>query len=263
MSTYIMEDPREAGRLEGKVDPDVVLERYLRPHLDGTRDVLDVGCGPAVITRAIGAACPDANVVGLDASEARLAVARENVACLPNVSLKCGTATDLPFESDSFDVVFCRFLLEYLPDRQKAVSEMARVCRPGGKVILQDLDGQLVSHWPDDAELQRPLEKVLDHLRTTGFDPFVGRKLYSLAKSAGLTHLQVSAESYHLYAGRIDDHNYALWEAKLDSALPVAARALGGPEAALDLKVRFLEYLRREDTLTYSVIFTVCGRKAG
>ena len=68
--------------------------------------------------------------------------------------------------------------MEYLPDKQAAVREMARVCSPGGKLLLQDLDGQLVWHYPEDAELQRTTENILSHLAGTGFDPFVGRKAF-------------------------------------------------------------------------------------
>ena len=64
---------------------------------------------------------------------------------------------------------------------------MTRVCKPGGTVLLQDLDGQLLWHYPEDAEVQQTAEKVVAALAATGFDPFVGRKLFWLAKKAGLT----------------------------------------------------------------------------
>src|SRR5262249_3167034 len=160
----------------------------------------------------------------------------------------------LPFESGVFDLAYCRFLLEYLPEREAAVAEMARVCRPGGRVLLQDLDGQLVWHYPPDEELQGDLERVLGWLGRTGFDPLGGRKLSALARAAGLADIETRAESYHLYAGQIDEHPLGLWRLKLDIALPAAAQALGSRGAAARLKERFLDYLRREDTLTYSVL---------
>jgi hypothetical protein len=52
-----------------------------------------------------------------------------------------------------------------------------------------------------------------------------------------------------------------LWEAKLDIALPAVERVLDTRAAAAGLKERFLGYLQREDTLTYSVVFTVSGVK--
>jgi len=95
---------------------------------------------------------------------------------------------------------------------------------------------------------------VLRGLSATGFDPFVGRKLLSLAKTSGLRDVSVAVEAYHLIAGQVDDRNLGLWETKLDIAMPAAARILGSQQAALALKVRFLDYLKREDTLSYSVV---------
>jgi len=171
-------------------------------------------------------------------------------------------ATRIPFGADRFDLVFCRFLLEYLPDRADALAEMVRVCRPRGRVVLQDLDGQFVWHYPLDERLQAGIERVLDGLRATGFDPFVGRQLFSLARRVGLQDIEVRAESYHLIAGCIDDFSYELWTLKLKIALPAIAKTLKDWVAAEWLRETFLAYLRREDTLTYSVVFTVTGVKA-
>jgi ubiquinone/menaquinone biosynthesis C-methylase UbiE len=157
--------------------------------------------------------------------------------------------------------VYCRLLLEYLPDKPGAVAELVRVCRPGGQVLLFDLDGQLVWHHPPDPELEIGIQKVLGALQKTGFDPFVGRKLYALAHAAGLQHIEVRIDPYHLYAGRIDEESHRLWALKLDIVKPIAAQVLGGDEAAEWLARRFLEYLQQEDTLTYSVSVTVIGTR--
>jgi ubiquinone/menaquinone biosynthesis C-methylase UbiE len=203
---------------------------------------------------------PAVHVSGIDLSIERFT---STTSTLPhNLKLRAGDASAIPFPDDSFDLVYCRFLLEYLAQRDEAVREMVRVCRPGGQVLLQDLDGQLLWHFPEDAELQQQLDLVLSGLAKTGFDPFIGRKLFSIARAAGLEKIEVSAESYHLFAGSIDEHNEQLWEAKLDIAVPAAEKILGSHLAAMKLKDRFLDYLRDSATLTYSVQFTVIGRKA-
>jgi SAM-dependent methyltransferase len=257
---YFMDDPREASRLSRKVDPEQWVAKYLSRFLPRFGYVLEVGCGPGVIACAAARERPTLTVTGVDINPMRFA---QNAAPLPrNLILREADAVDLPFVNGKFDVVYSRFLLEYLTDKQRAVDEMARVCSPGGKVLLQDLDGQLVWHFPEDAQLQEGLHRLLDALGHRGFDPFVGRKLFSFCKSAGLRDIRVAAESYHLYAGPIDDHNLQLWQEKFDIVLPVAAAVLGGEPAALALRERFLNYLKRDDSLTYSVIFTVEGTKS-
>jgi SAM-dependent methyltransferase len=256
---YFMDHPREAARLSRKVDPEQWVAKYLSRFLPRFGYVLEVGCGPGVIACAAARERPTLTVTGIDINPMRFS---QNAAALPrNLILREADAVDLPFVDGKFDVVYSRFLLEYLLDKQRAVDEMVRVCSAGGKVLLQDLDGQLVWHFPEDSQLQEGLSCILDALGRRGFDPFVGRKLFSFCKSAGLSDIRVTAESYHLYAGPIDDHNLQLWQEKFAIVLPVAADVLGGEPAALALRDRFLNYLQREDSLTYSVIFTVEGTK--
>jgi SAM-dependent methyltransferase len=106
---------------------------------------------------------------------------------------------ELPFESNRFDLVFCRFLLEYFPDKESAVREICRVCRNGGTVLLQDLDGQLLWHFPEDAELQQTTERVVTYLQNTGLIPLLGES------SSTCSDVSVQVDPYHLYAGRIDE----------------------------------------------------------
>jgi SAM-dependent methyltransferase len=259
--TYIMEDPREAQRLLDKVDPHAWIARFLDPILPQVRRLLSVGCGPGVFLRELAESHPEIEVVGVDMSPERVRGAESRLRDLPNARACVGNALSLPFEADSFDLVFSRFLIEYLPDKLRAVQEMARVCGPGGKLLLQDLDGQLVWHYPEDVELQNATERILSHLTSTGFDPFVGRKLFSLCLGAALTNLSVQVDPYHLYAGCINEKEFSQWQSKLDIALPQMVAALGSKEAAQEYSGRFLEYLRRPETLTYSCLFTVTATK--
>lgn len=261
MTGYLMDDRREAKRLADKVDASQWVSTHFIRHLKSDSQVLDVGCGPGALAAEIARRIPQGSVTGLDASADRLSEAQRNFTELNNAQTKLGEATALPFDNESFDFVYCRFLLEYLPEKERAIAEMVRVCRSNGKVLLQDLDGQLLWHYPEEPALQADLKRVLAALGRTGFDPFVGRKLFALARGAGLADIELQAESYHLFPGRIDEHNFRLWETKLDIALPAVAKVLGSVTAAEGLKARFLNYLQREDTLTYSVLFTVTGQK--
>jgi len=172
-----------------------------------------------------------------------------------------GDAQAMEFPSNSFDFVYCRMLLQYLKKKEQAVAEMTRVCRPGGTVLLQDLDGQLLWHYPADDGIQQTAEKVVTALAATGFDPFVGRKLFWLAQKAGLTNLEVHAECYHLIAGKIEPQILRQWELKLEIAKPQLAQIFGGESEAKKQIRAFLDYLSRPDTLTYSTVFTVTGEK--
>jgi ubiquinone/menaquinone biosynthesis C-methylase UbiE len=258
---YIMEDPREAQRLLDKVDADAWISKYLDPRLPGVKSLLSVGCGPGVFLRELAERHPEIEVVGVDISPSRVAEAGKRLGGIPNARACIGNALALPFEANSFDLVFSRFLLEYLADKPLAVQEMARICRPGGELLLQDLDGQLVWHFPEDRELQGATEKIVNYLGTTGFDPFVGRKLFSLCIGAKLADIRVQLDPYHLYAGSIDEKHFSQWLSKLEIAVPQLTVALGSEEAAREYSRRFLGYLRNPETLTYSCLFTVTASR--
>ena len=261
---YLMEDPREADRLAAKVDPAAWARRHVPAQLPATARILDVGCGPAVIAARIAADRPRATVIGVDRSDARLTSAADLIDGQrppANLRLLRADARALPFHPGTFDWVFCRFLLEYLTDPLQAVSEMVRVTRSGGTVLLQDLDGQLLWHHPIDQDLQRPLERIIGSLGVTGFDPFMGRKLYHLAHRAGLVDLHVTIDPYHLVAGAADARTLQQWRLKLEIARRAAIASGEAPADADALLHRFLQHLRRPDTLTYSVVFTISGKR--
>ena len=260
-ANYIMEDPREAMRLELKVDPHAWVKKYVARRIRAGAKVLSVGCGPGVILREVCTLDASIRATGLDISEERVREAKQKNRENAQANFVRGDAQAMDFASNSFDLVYSRMLLEYLKDKEGAVNEMVRVCKQGGVVLLQDLDGQLLWHYPEDPGVQGTVEKIVRGLAATGFDPFVGRKLFSLAHRAGLKNIDVQVEVYHLIAGEIEPAILKQWELKLEIAGAQLAHLLGSEREAREQSRKFLEFLRRPDTLTYSTVFTVTGEK--
>ena len=82
-----------------------------------------------------------------------------------------------------------------------------------------------------------------------------------IAQKAGLEKIEVQVEPYHLVAGEIDPTAAQQWKLKLEIARPTMVRALGSEKEADEQIRRFMDYLRRPDTLTYSNVFTITGKK--
>ena len=99
--------------------------------------VLDVGCGTGVVTRlAAERVGPDGSVTGLDLNPGMLAVARSVASPELNITWREASAESMPLPDAGFDVVLCQLSLQFVPDRKAAVSEMHRVLRPGGRLVI-------------------------------------------------------------------------------------------------------------------------------
>jgi demethylmenaquinone methyltransferase / 2-methoxy-6-polyprenyl-1,4-benzoquinol methylase len=93
--------------------------------------VLDVAAGTGASSRAVSG--NGVEVVGCDRSPGMLRVARRRV---PELEFVPGDALDLPFETGSFDAVTISFGLRNIADRRRALAEMRRVVRPGGRIVV-------------------------------------------------------------------------------------------------------------------------------
>jgi len=94
---------------------------------------LDVGCGTGAFTEEIIAKCQPASVAGLDPSPEQIEFAKTRPS-LGVANLQVGDATVLPFAADTFDVGVMALVIAFIPDAAKAVTELARVVRPGGLI---------------------------------------------------------------------------------------------------------------------------------
>jgi ubiquinone/menaquinone biosynthesis C-methylase UbiE len=125
---------------DAEANPLVSLEEPLTLEVIGDvagKDVLDVCCGTG--RYAIRLAQAGARVSAIDASEEMSAIARGKRDELGlEVDLRLGEMACLPFDSASFDLVVCALALCHVPDLGLPIKEMARVLRPGGRLVVSD-----------------------------------------------------------------------------------------------------------------------------
>jgi ubiquinone/menaquinone biosynthesis C-methylase UbiE len=100
--------------------------------------VLDVGCGTGEFERLLLAEYSSLQIVGVDISEKMLAIAKQKCSIYPQVSFELASASALPFNSDSFDVIVSASSFHYFDDPLAALTEIKRVLKPDGKVVILD-----------------------------------------------------------------------------------------------------------------------------
>jgi demethylmenaquinone methyltransferase/2-methoxy-6-polyprenyl-1,4-benzoquinol methylase len=107
--------------------------------LSGRARILDACTGTADVAIGFANTIPGCTVVGVDGSDGMLAIGRQKISKrrLDNrIELEKGDVLDLPFDDHQFDAVSIAFGLRNLPDYAKGVSEMTRVLKPGGKLLI-------------------------------------------------------------------------------------------------------------------------------
>src|SRR3954469_12098066 len=139
--------------------------------------VVDIGCGPGFYVAAL--AGQAASVTGIDPSSSMLAVAAHKTQGHRNVTLREGDATALPLDEASMDRALSVQVFEYVADVPAALAEIHRVLRPGGRVVLWDIDWTTLSWYASDAERMARMTDAWDrHLVHPALPQTLGAALH-------------------------------------------------------------------------------------
>jgi len=168
--------------------PDVVAQRCevlkALELTDGNR-VLDIGSGPGLLAYDMAASVgPEGRVCGIDISEDMLTMSRKRCAEQPWTEFQRADATNLPYPDDTFDAAISTQVYEYVADIPRALGELYRVTRPGGRVVVLDTDyGSLVIHTENEARMARILSAWEEHFVHARLPRTLSRQL----RDAGFT----------------------------------------------------------------------------
>jgi arsenite methyltransferase len=157
--------------------------------------ILDVGCGPGFyVSELLDQVGPDGSVVGVDPSPQMLAVAAHRSEGRPNVAFHEASATSLPVEDGGFDRVLCVQVLEYVQKVEAALREIHRALRPGGRVVLWDVDWATLSwHSREPGRMERALRAWDEHLA----DPSLPQTLAPRMRAVGFDDVAMQG---HVFA---------------------------------------------------------------
>jgi ubiquinone/menaquinone biosynthesis C-methylase UbiE len=165
--------------------------------------VLDLACGTGAVARvAASTVGPDGEIIGLDRSEAMLAIARRRVAPGARVDWRTGDAASLPFPDRSFDAVLCQQGFQFFADRQQALAEIARVLRRNGRLAFSIWCG------PDRNPLGAALISTVDKCFGKAYGDIVRRpfsftnwgELRSMIAAAGFRITNATIVTHDMYA---------------------------------------------------------------
>ncbi|MFE6160277.1 class I SAM-dependent methyltransferase [Streptomyces sp. NPDC056486] len=200
----------------------------VKPHMR----ILDIGCGPGTITADLAELVPEGHVTGVDHAPGILDRARATAAerGLDNVEFAVADVHALDYPDDSFCVVHAHQVLQHVGDPVRALSEMRRVCAPGGIVAARDADYSAMSWYPNSPAMDGWLDLYRRVARANGGEPDAGPRLKSWALEAGFDDVTAGASTWCYSSAQERAWWSGLW-ADRTVASAYAARAVDGGHA--------------------------------
>jgi SAM-dependent methyltransferase len=170
-----------------------LLDRF--PFKDGQR-CLDIGCGGGDVTVELARrVAPHGKAVGADIDELQLDIARREARAHGVTNIEFRTLDIRTIDEDivsGFDFVYARFLLTHLSDPSNAVAALFRYLRPGGLVLLEDVDFSGYFTYPATEAFRRYHGLYCAIVRNRGGDPDIGPRLPILLADTGFEKVEMN-----------------------------------------------------------------------
>jgi len=149
---------------------------------EGDSTLVDLGTGPGILSIELHRLLPQAKIIGVDLSSDMLEIARRNAdeAGMSNYETRLGRAEEIPIESDCVNLVVTQSSFHEWEDQRKGLSEIFRILKPGGSLILKDYNRAWLSGW------RRSLLKFLLTMVGESYEDHVGMFKFTFDQAADL-----------------------------------------------------------------------------
>ena len=141
--------------------------------------ILDLGCGTGALLKILEDRFPSSELTGIDLTEEMLAVAKQKLS--DNVELLLGSASNLPFDSESFDWVIMSNVIGHLADKKTALKEIHRVLKNPGKIVITD--------WTRDFQTMNLVHFYTKLINYSQYRSLKTVELENLLDECGFNHL--------------------------------------------------------------------------
>jgi ubiquinone/menaquinone biosynthesis C-methylase UbiE len=196
---------REATRLNDQAD---TLDELIH-HDTVFREnslVLEAGCGVGAQTKIIAVKNPESQFISVDISADSINEATKIIQKLgiKNVDFKQADIYRLPFGNETFDAVIVCFVLEHLNNPLHALTELKRVLKKGGTLIVIEGDHGSTFFHPDSRYAYSAIDCQIKLQKQSGGNSNVGRELYPLLTTTGMVDISVSPRMVYVDSGKPD-----------------------------------------------------------
>jgi len=186
---------------------------------------LDVGCGTGVFTELVLDRCSPATVIAIDPSAAQIELARGKPVA-QRADFRIADAQALPFPDGAFDVVASALVMNFIPDRARALTEMRRVGRPGG--VLSGFVWDFAGSTSPGSPLRRAMRRTgADVPNVPGTEASQLDAIHRLFAQAGLLEIATTTIDVTVSFPDFDD----FWQSQTQSSNPTSKMIAALPES--------------------------------
>lgn len=217
-----------AGERSERIEEDRLREQFSKLQISKGQTILHLEHDHPPITRAL------SQIVG---SKGRVIVVIPSTTTVDNVKRSFGRLRNLSFlesnvaslalDQDSVDSCFSLGLLSVVPDPRKVLAEFLRVTKRGGRVIAGASDYAAFYHYPMPDYLESQMSELSDRLEEAKiWDPFLGRKLFSMLQELCLEDVRTHVFAEHIFVGEMNSLETKLWEDRLEKISQLQSQGL-------------------------------------
>jgi len=223
--------------------------------------VLELGSGPGFITAQLLDLLPNSVVTCLEVDPALLAQAEQHLHgnASDRVRFVEGSVMDTRLEANQFDCAYARFLFQHLPDPLGAAKEIWRVLKPGGKLVIHDIDDEIFGLFePPLPGLSLVIEKFGQAQAARGGNRHIGRSLWGILEAAGFQGMDLEVLASHSGNKAIESF---LQHIDPDRMLSLVTKGLMSAQELEDYRTSYKQYLTSPEPYTLWLSLMVCGEK--
>jgi ubiquinone/menaquinone biosynthesis C-methylase UbiE len=159
-------------------------------HLDNDKSLLEIGCGVGAVLGILGQEYPGLTLTGIELEPLQFQLADDYLEelGLKNVNLQQGNINKLPWDDNHFDYVYGIWILEHIKEPILPLSEVYRVLKPGGQIILTETDLKTLLVYPEHPDFDYLKEGLWALLARNG-NPYIARRMGQQLQEIGFKNV--------------------------------------------------------------------------
>ena len=223
--------------------------------------MLELGSGPGFITGQLLTLVPNSHITCVEIDRSLIEKAEQHLQhkAGQRVRIVEGSVMDTHLESDQYDFAYARLLFQHLPDPLGAAQEIWRVLKPGGKLVVLDIDDELLGLFEPPIPEFVPVLKAFGQAQAErGGNRHIGRNLSHILSAAGFHNINLEVLGSHSINSGVQPFVRNIDPDRMRS---LTERGLLSEEDLESFRVALMEWTALPDAYTLWLSFLICGEK--